>query len=172
MNQWSVRAALLLPLTTTTTTITSRYTKKSGQRSQFNSYEEAVKQRTPLKPNPQEHTRDRPLREGHILKRVLGKERKKNHNHPRLKDKNTNAKLLERLLLLRSPQLLLARSAKDRRVLGVGVTMVGVVRDIIIPVKGGGGQPLFTIVCEVLPVPAPSTLQDPPPLTRLWKVAR
>lgn len=43
-------------------------------------------------------------------------------------------------------------------------------RDIVIPVKGGGGEPLFTIVCEVLPVPGPPALQEPPALSRLWKV--
>ena len=59
---------------------------------------------------------------------------------------------------------------------GVEFTMVGMVRDIVIPVVkggGGGGEPVFTIVCEVVPypVPAPSPLQeDNPPLTRLWKV--
>ncbi|KAG0713750.1 hypothetical protein GWK47_015529 [Chionoecetes opilio] len=49
--------------------------------------------------------------------------------------------------------------------------MVGIVRNIVIPVKGGGG-PVFTIVCEVHPVPAPPALQEEnQALTRLWKMA-
>lgn len=50
--------------------------------------------------------------------------------------------------------------------------MVGVVRDIVIPVKGGGGEPVFTIVCQVLPVPPPPALQEESqPLAHLWKMA-
>lgn len=51
--------------------------------------------------------------------------------------------------------------------------MVGVVRDIVIPVKGGGGEPVFTIVCQVLPVPPPPALQEESqPLAHLWKVPK
>lgn len=45
--------------------------------------------------------------------------------------------------------------------------MVGVVRDIVIPVKG---DPVFTIVCEILETPAP-TIEERPHVTRLWKMA-
>ncbi|XP_042222257.1 uncharacterized protein LOC121866557 [Homarus americanus] len=44
--------------------------------------------------------------------------------------------------------------------------MVGVVRDVVIPVKG---DPVFTIVCEILTTPAPE--EEKPHTTRLWKMA-
>lgn len=50
--------------------------------------------------------------------------------------------------------------------MSIEVTMVGVVRDIVIPVKG---DKVFTIVCEILETPAP-TIEERPHVTPLWKV--
>lgn len=53
--------------------------------------------------------------------------------------------------------------------------MVGVVRDIVIPLKGAGTDPVFTIVCEILTTPAISypyeESEQKPHVTRLWKMA-
>ncbi|XP_042867642.1 uncharacterized protein LOC122250333 [Penaeus japonicus] len=52
--------------------------------------------------------------------------------------------------------------------------MVGLVRDIVIPVKG---DPVFTIVCEILTTPSQNTQPqqeeevENPHITRLWKMA-
>ncbi|XP_047487986.1 uncharacterized protein LOC125038528 [Penaeus chinensis] len=51
--------------------------------------------------------------------------------------------------------------------------MVGLVRDIVIPVKG---DPVLTIVCEILSTPSPNHPQqeeepENPHITRLWKMA-
>lgn len=67
-----------------------------------------------------------------------------------------------------------------RPVVAVEVTMVGLVRDIVIPVKRGGGDPVFTIVCEILtthPSDRPQQEEDEedienPHMNRLWKVRR
>ncbi|XP_068218288.1 uncharacterized protein [Palaemon carinicauda] len=55
--------------------------------------------------------------------------------------------------------------------------MVGIVRDIVIPVKGGT-DPVFTIVCEIQTTPGPHYSYDgdyegeeSPHVTRLWKMA-
>lgn len=52
--------------------------------------------------------------------------------------------------------------------------MVGLVRDIVIPVKG---DPVLTIVCEILSAPSQDHPQqeeevENPHITRLWKVRR
>ncbi|KAK7084451.1 Peptidyl-prolyl isomerase cwc27 [Halocaridina rubra] len=51
--------------------------------------------------------------------------------------------------------------------------MVGVVRDIVIPIKGGT-DPVFTIVCEILTTPTSTYHQDvdsSQDTTKLWKMA-
>lgn len=59
-----------------------------------------------------------------------------------------------------------------RPVASVEITMVGLVRDIVIPVKG---DPVLTIVCEILSTPSQNHPQqeeevENPHITRLWKV--